>query len=77
MSIKTKEEAVELIIKSLPYPNQIHHWSFREEEAIRFTWRSARYRLSLSGMIEEESKPSGFLKGSDKAILIEKLIGEH
>lgn len=72
----TKEEILVKLIKNIPYPNQISDLDLSSEsDAIRFTWRSDRFRISLTGSVEQVEKP--FLAGSNMAILMETLIFHH
>ena len=68
----TKEQLVECIVKAFPYPNQITDFDLSRDDSVRFTWRSDRFRASLSGMVEEVRDP--MLHGSNLAILAEQLI---
>jgi len=68
----TKELLLEAIYKCIPYSNQITQLSLSEEEAIRFTWRSLRFRVSLNGSVEEVGE--SVLIGSDASILLSGLI---
>ena len=63
---------MEILINSIPYPDQMKGISLDEENAIRFTWRSTTYRFSSKDLIEEVD--GGFLVGSDKSILMSALI---
>ncbi len=63
---------VEILINSIPYPNQIKDISLEEENAVKFTWRQTIYRFSNDDNIEEVD--NGFLVGNDKSILMSALI---
>lgn len=68
-----KEQTLELLIKAIPYPNQIDEIDFSSEEnAIRFIWRGTKFRVSTTYHVEECS--DGVLCGSDKAILLSGLL---
>jgi len=67
----SQAQIIELLINALPYPNQIKDIDLvSEEDAVRFTWRSSRYRVSLDLFVEEVN--AGCLAGSDSAILIRR-----
>ena len=68
-----QEKLIELIISTLPYPQQITDIEFEEKMGgIRFTWRSSRYRISENRSVEQCE--NSMLSGSDNAILLEHLI---
>lgn len=72
----TKEQLIEAIAISFPYSQHIRNWDIStEQNAIRFDWRSDRFRVSTSGMVEEVK--DSFLAGSNKAILAEQLIKQQ
>lgn len=71
----TRDEAVEMVVKALPYPEHITAWDTATEEGVvRFTWRGDRFRYSYtgSGMVEEVD--DCFLRSSNLAILVEYAI---
>jgi len=68
----TKSELLSKVIKVIPYPDQMSDFDLMLHEQIRFTWRSVRFRVSLSGMVEEVNDV--FLSGSNVSILLEALI---
>ena len=70
----TKEEAVECVVRSLPYPQHIKDWDLSQDKECRFTWRDERFRLSLSDMAMVEHVVGDFLHGDNLAIAIEALI---
>lgn len=64
---------IERIYRSVPYPHQVSGLDFTSESgAVRFTWRGATYRVSHTNHVEEVG--DGVLIGSDKAILMERII---
>ena len=68
-----KEELLVKLIQTIPYPYHISDLDMSSEaDAIRFTWRSTKFRVSLGGSVEELQEK--FLRGSDIAILLEALI---
>lgn len=62
---------LEAVIAAIPYANQITDIAL-EDEDVRFNWRGGRYRVSGNGSVEEVK--DGLLRGSDAAILVERLI---
>jgi len=66
------EELLELVITSLPYPEQIKDIDVSEPDAIRFTWRGDRFRVSNTTHVEQVDR--GCLCGSNIAILLRRLI---
>lgn len=68
----TKSELLSKVIKIIPYPDQMTDFDLMLHDQIRFTWRSVRFRVSLSGMVEEVN--DGFLRGSNISLLLEALI---
>jgi hypothetical protein len=73
MDAFTKDQLVQVVIKVLPYAEQMRDLDlFREMEAIRFTWRGDRFRVSLSGFTE--TVDNGMLVGGNRAILMQALV---
>lgn len=71
--MKTKEQIVELVIKAMPYPEQITSWSFTESnDSVLFTWRGQRFKVNNNLFVVEIEKDCGV--GSNTAILLERLI---
>ena len=69
----TNAELMELLIASLPYPDQIKNLDLTSSEtAIRFDWRGIRFRISQSKSVEEVK--DGMLSGSNIAIILEHLV---
>lgn len=70
---KTKDQLIELIIKTLPWPQHISNIdSTLEQDAIRFDWRSSRYRLTTLLSVEEIQR--GLLVSSSAAGLMSALL---
>ncbi len=65
-------ERIEILIRALPYSSQIKNIDVSDANMVTFTWRGTDYVYSNVGFIEERS--GGLLMGSDKSILIDKLI---
>lgn len=62
-------------LHSLPYPEHVSQVTVRprNEEAVRFTWRSTRYRVSLRQLSVEEAE-DGLLATTQATILMEHLL---
>jgi len=71
----TNEQLVEIVTKALPYSQHISDWdfSFDNNNSIRFTWRSDRFRVSSEGLSVEECR-DGMLASSNLSILLETLL---
>jgi len=65
-------EIFELVLNSIPYPNQINDIDFTDEGAIRFNWRQTRYRIDNN--LNAEEVDEGMLAGTDKAMLFSALL---
>lgn len=62
-----------LIIRAIPYPQQIEDIELEKDtEAVRFTWRGTRFRVGQNLMVEEVK--DGMLSGSDMAILLGHIL---
>ncbi len=70
--ILTKETLVEVITKSLPYPNQITHWDFSDKSAVTFWWRGNN--LSVSQSLDVNQVDGNVHSGSDLAIVMRTLL---
>ncbi len=73
MLIKTKGKGVELLNKSLPYPEQMKDIDLDKEDVIYFTWRSLRYKLDLC-YCRVDVVDGCLLKGEDIAILMTQCL---
>jgi len=73
MLIKTKEKGIELLYRSMPYPDQIRNLDLTKNDAIYFGWRSSRYRLDLQFCSVMQSDGI-MLKGDDCSILLERCL---
>jgi hypothetical protein len=73
MLIPSKGKAIELLNRSLPYPDQMKDFDLEKDGAIYFTWRQVRYKLDLNYCRVEESEGS-FLTGTDASILMGHLL---
>lgn len=71
----TQAQIIELLINALPYPNQIKDIDIiSEEDAVRFTWRSSKYRVSNALCTEQAYNEC--LITSDTAILIRRCLDQ-
>lgn len=73
----TKDQLLELVLRGLPYSNQIKNIDTQSEsQAIRFDWRDTRYRVYTVGEygLDVEEVGNGVLIGSDRAILMRALL---
>ena len=74
MEISTKEVAMEVVLKAIPYPEHLSDFDFTSEKtAIIFTWRHNRFRLDIE-YISVEEVGNGVLSGSNMSILLQELI---
>ena len=72
----TKAELIEHIISGLPYGDQCRAWDLdSENNAVRFTWRGTRFRVSESG--HTEIVGDGVLEGGNESILASVLIKQR
>jgi hypothetical protein len=62
----------ELLINSLPYPDQMKKIQTKKDGSVRFSWRQNQYRISKTGEVTECGE--GVTIYSTKALLIETLI---
>jgi hypothetical protein len=69
----TKGELIEAIMRAVPYPQHINAIDLDSEaDAIRFTWRGDRFRVSTTLFVE--TSDGHFLNGGNLSILMEQLI---
>jgi len=64
-------QLLELIMRTLPYPDQIRNLQI-EDEAVRFEWRSQRFRISTTLLVETVG--NGVLIGDDISIIFGKML---
>lgn len=70
----TKDKAVELLYKAIPYSNHITKLdTISEDKAILFTWRGDRFRFLIDYMSIEEVG-NGVLMGSNISILMGAIL---
>ena len=70
--ILTKEKIVELISKSLSYPEQITNWDFSDKSAVTFWWRGNH--LCVTQSLDVNEIDGAVYRGSDLAITIRALL---
>lgn len=63
-----QNEILQVVISSIPYPQQMKDIDLSEPDAVLFTWRGSTYRVSKS--LGAEVCENGFLVGNDAAILM-------
>jgi hypothetical protein len=69
----TQGQGIELLQKSLPYPEQLGNYYLEKEGVIYFDYRAIRYKLDLEYL--SVMKSSGcILEGNDTCLLMEHLI---
>ena len=69
----TKAQLVEVIVKAMPHPDQISAWDLDgEDQAVRFSWRGVRFRVSNSLFCE--TVEGAMLSGGNVAILCDALL---
>lgn len=73
MLIDTQAKGVELLYRSLPYPEQIKNIDFSKTSSIRFTWRGERYKFDLEYCTIELVK-NGMLLGDNASLLMTQCI---
>lgn len=64
-----------LIKRAMPLPDQITDVWATEANAVRFTWRGATFRATISGGVDQVI--GSFLHGSKLALLVQALIRAH
>lgn len=67
----TTTQILEIIIRALPYPNQINQLEL-DENAVRFSWRSQRFRVDTA--LHANTIGDVGLIGDDAAILLRALL---
>ncbi len=65
-------ERIEILIRALPYSNQIKNIDVSDANMVTFTWRGTDYVYSNIDNIQE--RKGALLCGSSSTLLIEKLI---
>jgi hypothetical protein len=70
---RTPAQILEVVLRAIPFPNQVRDLDLaREPDALRFTWRGTRFRVSDTLHVEESD--GRFLSGSDLATLLGALL---
>lgn len=71
----SQAQIIELLINAIPYANQIKDIDLSsEKDAVRFTWRGCRYRVSNTFCTEQVL--NGCLVTSDTAILFRQCLNQ-
>lgn len=65
-------DTLNLVIKTLPYPDQIKDVDMSMTDQLRFTWRGDRFRVSDALFVEEVD--SKFLVGSNTSLLLQRML---
>lgn len=73
MSDITKDVAIEIITRAMPYPHQIGGWRTDLEGQLRFNWRQNTFRVSIPSL-HASTIETCFEVGSDLAILCTELL---
>ena len=75
----TKEELVQVIYSTMPYPSQIRDLDFTtEDNAVRFSWRCDRFRVViLNTTISVEQVEGNVLVGSNITIILNELLNQN
>lgn len=72
----TKDLLTELIVKALPYPEQIKNLNTTySADSIRFEWRGNTFKVDTSFYCSELE--GELLMGTDKTMLLERLIKKY
>lgn len=72
-----KSKAIEAVYLKMPFVSPITDLDITTEpSAIRFTWRSTRFRVSGDHPYRVDQVGDGVLIGSDMAILIRELLNK-
>lgn len=69
----TKEEALELLIANIPYPEQIKDYDFSVDGRISFTWRSDRFAFDYVN-ISIDLHEGSCLVTANSCILMRELL---
>lgn len=73
MEIKSHGEAIELLIKALPYPEHISNIQTEQADRIYFHWRNEKYKLTFKSI--DVSRIDNTIEiGDDASILMRQLI---
>lgn len=70
--IESQSLGMEILLQSIPYPNQIEKIDLSNKDCIYFSWRSSRYRLGLR-FCDVMMSNGCVLEGNDASILMERL----
>jgi len=73
MLISSKGKGIELLNRSLPYPEQMKNIDLDKDGAIYFDWRSGRYKLDLQFCRVDKSDGCTLL-GDDASLLMSQCL---
>jgi len=71
----TNEEVLALVLRAIPYPDQVTEVDTRKKGQVRFDWRGTRYRVSEN--LNVESVHDGMLRGCDTSLLLGVLFEQE
>lgn len=71
----TQEKIVNLLLKSIPYPDQINNLDLSTGNVVKFEYRGLFFRINEGLSIEE--REGDFLTTTVAAIFLEKLIKDR
>ncbi len=69
----TKDQLIQLVFSSLPYPHQITDLDTSGENHIEFKWRQTKYQVTTSLEVNEKIG-KGMLGGTASTILMKALF---
>ena len=70
--IESQSLGMEILLQSMPYPNQIVKIDLTNKDCIYFSWRSSRYKLDLR-FCNVMMSNGCVLEGNDASLLISRL----
>lgn len=71
----TQDKIVNLLLKSIPYPDQINNLDLNTSNAVKFEYRGVSFRIHEDLSVEE--REGAFLTTTVAAIFLEKLIKDR
>lgn len=71
----TQEKIVNLLLKSIPYPEQVTNLDLSTSNAVKFEYRGVSFRIHEDLSVEE--REGAFLTTTVVAIFLEKLIKDR
>lgn len=73
--VMTQDKIVNLLLKSIPYPDQINNLDLSTSNAVKFEYRGISFRIHEDLSVEE--REGAFLSTTVAAIFLEKLIKDR